>query len=86
MACNFYDEDSEKNIETQILEYCLTVAEGSGVSQTDQVTLFFSPDQAEVFNQNVCSDIEEYLLDQPEGNRQLYIYEEIEIWVYQVIN
>ncbi len=85
MACSFDNQETTADLEIQIKDYIVDFVTDSSVAvQTNQVTAFMSPTDALYFEQNRCSDIEEIILDQPLGNRQLYQYEDIEIWIYTV--
>lgn len=86
MTCQFDDQELERDLEIQLKDYCLSLVEGSCAVQKGQITLFYDQLGASLFSSLKCSNIIEIILDEPEGNRQLYTYNDIEIWVYQVIN
>lgn len=87
MACTFYNSDSEFSIESQVKDYVLSVIEsGECAVQVNQVTCLCSPDQARLFRDNRCSDIEIVISNFPTGNRDFYEYETVTIIIYKVYN
>lgn len=86
MICSFDNLELERDLEIQLKDYCLSLVEGSCAVQKNQITLFYDTLGAALFSTLKCSDIIEIILDEPEGNRQLYKYNSIEIWVYQVVD
>ena len=89
MACNFDNNETTTDLEIQIKDYIIQNYVDTAVAvQTNQVTAFMNPTEALMFKSTHCSDIIEIILDEPEGNRQLYKYistaKTIEIWVYTI--
>ncbi len=83
--CNFYSEDLPESLEQQVTNYCLSLLPMSTcATQTNQVTIMCTHEQAELFEDTRCSDIESTPVQTGfSGNRDFYEYLTVKIIVYK---
>ncbi len=88
MSCSFYDSSLVESLEAQTMVYCLSlVQEGMCNIQKNQVQMSTSTEDAQLFMDTRCSDIQ-LQVGFETGNADVYKYQTsdkfVDIYVYKI--